>query len=43
VVTGLLQPIDPESIMEHAVSKLVNSVKNNGPELRQKAEPDTLF
>jgi putative SOS response-associated peptidase YedK len=43
VVTGLLQPIDPESIMEHAVSKLVNSVKNNGPELRKKAEPDTLF
>jgi hypothetical protein len=29
--------------MEHAVSKLVNSVKNNGPELRKKAEPDTLF
>lgn len=42
-VTGLLQPIDPEVIMEHAVSKLVNSVKNNGPELREKAVPDTLF
>jgi putative SOS response-associated peptidase YedK len=42
-VTGLLQPIDPDLIMEHRVSKLVNSVKNNGPELREKAEPDTLF
>jgi putative SOS response-associated peptidase YedK len=42
-VTGLLQPIDPELIMEHAVSKLVNSVRNNGPELREKAEPETLF
>jgi hypothetical protein len=29
--------------MEHPVSKLVNSVKNNGPELRDKAEPETLF
>jgi hypothetical protein len=29
--------------MEHPVSKLVNSVKNNGPELREKVEPDTLF
>jgi hypothetical protein len=25
------------------VSRLVNSVKNNGPELREKTEPDTLF
>jgi putative SOS response-associated peptidase YedK len=42
-VTGLLQTIDPELIMEHAVSRLVNSVKNNGPELREKTEPGTLF
>lgn len=42
-VTGLLQPIEPDLIMEHPVSKLVNSVKNNGPELREKAEPETLF
>jgi putative SOS response-associated peptidase YedK len=42
-VAGLLQPIDPDLIMEHPVSKLVNSVKNNGPELREKVEPDTLF
>lgn len=41
--TDLLQPIDPDLIMEHPVSKLVNSVKNNGPELRDKAEPETLF
>ena len=41
--TGLLQPIDPDLIMEHEVSKLVNSVKNNGPALRERAEPDTLF
>jgi putative SOS response-associated peptidase YedK len=43
VVTGLLQPIDPELIMEHPVSKQVNSVRNNGPELREKAESETLF
>jgi putative SOS response-associated peptidase YedK len=42
-VTGLLQTVDPELIMEHPVSRLVNSVKNNGPELREKAEPETLF
>jgi putative SOS response-associated peptidase YedK len=40
---GLLQPIDPDEIMEHAVSSRVNSVRNNGPELREKAEPETLF
>jgi putative SOS response-associated peptidase YedK len=43
VVAGLLQPIDSEIIMEHPVSSRVNSVKNNGPELREKAEPNTLF
>jgi putative SOS response-associated peptidase YedK len=43
VVAGLLQPIDPEIIMEHAVSSRVNSVKNNGPELREKTERETLF
>ena len=43
VVGGLLQPIDHELIMEHPVSKLVNSVKNNGPELRERSEPETLF
>lgn len=43
VVAGLLQPIDPDLIMEHAVSSRVNSVKNNGPELRDEVERETLF
>lgn len=38
----LLQPIDQELWMERTVSKLVNSVKNNGPEV-QEAEPQTRF
>lgn len=42
-VAGLLQPIDPDLLMEHAVSSRVNSVKNNGPELRDKVERETLF
>jgi putative SOS response-associated peptidase YedK len=42
-VAGLLQPIDPENVMQHAVSSRVNSVRNNGPELREKAEPESLF
>jgi len=40
---GLLKPIDPEIIMEHPVSNRVNSVRNNGPELQERAEPETLF
>lgn len=40
---GLLQPIDPDSIMEHVVSRKVNSVKNDTPELRDRVEPETLF
>jgi putative SOS response-associated peptidase YedK len=40
---GLLQAIDSENIMEHVVASRVNSVRNNGPELREKAEPETLF
>jgi putative SOS response-associated peptidase YedK len=43
VVAGLLQSIEPDLIMEHAVSSRVNSVKNNGPELRDKVERETLF
>lgn len=39
----LLQPIDPESIMEHAVSRDVNSVRNNRPGLNDPVEPETLF
>lgn len=40
---GLLVPMDPEEIMEHTVSRAVNSVRNNGPELRAPSEPETLF
>lgn len=39
----LLQTVDSDEIMEHAVSKRVNSVKNDGPELQELAEPETLF
>ena len=42
-IAGLVQRLDPEEIMEHTVSSRVNSVKNNGPELREKAERETLF
>ena len=42
-VLSLLQPIDPDSVMEHVVSRQVNSVRNNGPELRDKTESETLF
>jgi len=40
---SLLQPIDPESIMEHLVSRKVNTVKNNTPDLRHRVDPETLF
>lgn len=40
---ALLQPIDADAIMEHVVSRKVNSVKNNTPDLRDKTEPETLF
>ena len=40
---SLLQPTDPESIMEHLVSRKVNTVKNNSPDLRDRIEPETLF
>ena len=40
---SLIRPIDASQIMEHRVSSRVNSVRNNGPELREKSEPETLF
>ena len=40
---GLIQPIDPDLIMEHRVSRRVNSVSNNGPDLNKAAAPETLF
>jgi len=39
----LIRTIDPDEIIEHAVSKRVNTVKNNDPDLRAPAAPDTLF
>lgn len=39
----MLQSIDSGSIMEHIVSREVNSVKNNTPALHDKVEPETLF
>lgn len=40
---SLIEPIDPENVMEHVVSRQVNSVKNNTPDLRDRIEPETLF
>ncbi len=40
---SLLQPIDPDAVMEHVVSRNVNSVRNNNPDLREQTEPETLF
>lgn len=42
-VLALVQPIDPESLMEHIVSRKVNSVANNTPDLHDRIEPETLF
>ena len=41
--SDVLQPIDPDTIMEHIVSRKVNSVRNNEPDLRDEIEPETLF
>ena len=40
---SLISPIDHDLLMEHQVSRQVNSVRNNGPALREQAEPETLF
>jgi putative SOS response-associated peptidase YedK len=40
---SLIRSIDGEDIMEHPVSSKVNSVRNNGPELRERSEPERLF
>ncbi len=39
----LVQTVDPDEVMEHEVSKRVNSVKNNDHDLTAPAAPDTLF
>lgn len=40
---ALLRPIDADAIMEHIVSRKVNSVRNNTPDLRAETLPETLF
>jgi putative SOS response-associated peptidase YedK len=40
---GLVRTVDPDEIMEHEVSKRVNSVKNNDGDLTAAVAPDTLF
>ena len=40
---ALLGDPDPEMLMEHAVSREVNSVRNNGSQLRDPVTSDTLF
>ena len=42
-VLGLTSGIDPDEMMEHQVSRKVNSVKNDGPDLRQPSDAETLF
>ena len=42
-VLSMIQKVDPDELMEHPVSRKVNSVRNNGPELREKSEQETLF
>lgn len=40
---ALIQPIDADTLLQHTVSRDVNSVKNNRPGLNDKVEPETLF
>lgn len=42
-VRSLLDPINADLLMEHVVSRRVNSVRNDGPQLRDEVEPETLF
>lgn len=40
---GLIRTIETDAIMEHVVSRKVNSVKNNSSDLWDMASPETLF
>lgn len=40
---SLLRTVDADEVMEHPVSRKVNSVRNNTPDLNQRTEPETLF
>lgn len=42
-LAGLLVPVSDEVIEMWPVATLVNSARNNGPELVERARPDTLF
>lgn len=42
-MTGVLKSSEPDILMEHVVSREVNSVRNNGPGLNDRIEPETLF
>lgn len=42
-VRALMLPIDSGILMEHPVSRKVNSVRNNDAGLRDQVEPETLF
>lgn len=43
VALGLFGSPDQAEVMEHEVSKDVNSVRNNTSQLRDRVEPDSLF
>lgn len=43
IALGLIGSPDTADIMEHPVSKDVNSVRNNAPHLHDRALPETLF
>ena len=40
---SLMEPMDADPLMEHPVSRKVNSVRNNESGLRAEIEPETLF
>ena len=42
-VLAFASGIDADELMEHQVTKEVNNVRNNGPDLRTPAVPETLF
>ncbi|MFO7299419.1 MAG: SOS response-associated peptidase [Actinomycetes bacterium] len=39
----IIREVDTDALMEHRVSRAVNSVRNDGPHLVEPAEPETLF
>ena len=43
LIQSFIQPIDSDEVMDHVVSRKVNSVRNNFSALREVVEPETLF